>query len=242
MDIVDEVTSDLLKHGSPPAGAMENMLRFFKTQPGGYGEGDRFLGIKVPPIRIVATAYKSLSLDQIALLAQSQWHEVRLCAAIILANRVTPKRTPDAKMREVYKFYLAHTKAWNNWDIVDLSCRQVVGGYLLRFPKERTILAKLASSSNIWERRIAVVSTWQFIREGQFADTLAIATRLLDDNHDLIHKATGWMLREVGKRDENVLKKYLDTYASKMPRTALRYAIERLTSGDKARYMAIKKQ
>lgn len=201
-----------------------HLSRFFKVGPGQYGEGDLFLGVSVPDIRKVAKENMSLPLEEIDVLLSSPWHEVRLCALLISIYRMKRKKTTEAERKEIYNFYLCHTAACNNWDLVDLSCRDIIGAYLL--DKDRAPLYLLADSSVLWEQRMAIVSTWTFIRSYDFRDTLALAERLMGHKHDLIHKAVGWMLREVGKKDEQVLTDFLERHALNLPRTALRYAIE----------------
>lgn len=218
-----------------PADA-EFLQRFFKTGKGQYGEGDIFIGLRVPTTRKIAKQFKELSIAELETLLESPIHEHRLCAVIIMAEQA--KKSSPQHRKQLYDLYLRRTDRINNWDIVDVSCRDIVGGYLM--DKSRAPLQKLAVSDNLWERRIAIVSTWQFIRNHQLDDTFQIVTMLLDDGHDLIHKAVGWMLREAGKKDEAQLKSYLDTYAAIMPRTALRYALERLHPADRAYYMQLR--
>jgi 3-methyladenine DNA glycosylase AlkD len=209
------------------------LARFFKTGPGQYGEGDRFIGVKVPATRKVAGEFKDLPLPQIESLLLSNTHEARLLALIILVGRF--KTADDAARSLIYDFYLANTRHINNWDLVDLSAPQIVGGYLEA--RGRKPLDRLAKSGSLWERRIAVLATFWFIRQGDFADTLRIAERLLDDQHDLIHKAVGWMLREVGKRNEAALEAFLGSHCRTMPRTMLRYAIERFPEKKRRAYL-----
>lgn len=210
--------------GDPEQAAI--LQRFFKTGPGEYGEGDVFVGVKVPPLRTVAKAHRDLSLAEIDKLLKSGVHEHRACALMVLTNQCTKA---DLNVRkERYEFYLARTERINNWDLVDLSCREVVGGYLLAID-DWSPLQKLAASDILWDRRIAMVSTWTFIREHELQPTFTIAEQLLGDDEDLMHKAVGWMLREAGKKDEAALEQFLDRYAATMPRTALRYSIERMT-------------
>jgi len=197
-------------------------LRFFKTGPGQYGEGDRFLGLTVPEMRRVVREFRELPLAGAEALLASPWHEERLVALMILVEQY--RRTPAARAA-IYRLYLGRTDRINNWDLVDVSAAHVVGAHLAE--RSRKPLYRLARSKSLWERRIAIVATQHFIRRNEFADTLAIARLLLRDRHDLIHKATGWMLREVGKRDEAALRAFLDEHAPTMPRTMLRYAIER---------------
>lgn len=214
----------------------EFATRFFKTGKGDYGEGDIFIGLRVPVVRRVAKGYKSLSMSEIEKLLQSPIHEHRLCALIIMTELA--KKANEAQKQALYDLYLRRTDCINNWDLVDVSCRQIIGGYLL--DKPRDVLYKLAQSKDLWERRISIVSTWEFIRKSDLDDTFKIAELLLHDSHDLIHKAAGWMLREAGKKDEGMLKEFLDIHAGYMPRTMLRYAIERLDAEDKQYYMRVK--
>lgn len=235
--IVDEIKATLLREQQPRKGHAEDMARFFKAYPGGYGEGDQFLAITVPVIRRVAKTYRQVGLDAIQQLLDSPWHEVRLVAVIIMAEQF--KRADEQRRTALFDLYLSRTDAVNNWDLVDLSCRDVVGGYILLHPEKANVLTRLAKSPNIWERRIAMVSTWQFIRVGQLDTTFTVATLLLGDSHDLIHKAVGWMLREAGKRDEARLKKYLEDHIRELPRTSLRYAIERFDPQTRAYYLKL---
>jgi 3-methyladenine DNA glycosylase AlkD len=199
------------------------LARFFKTGPGQYGEGDRFIGIKVPATRKVAKEFKSLSLAEIECLLHSEIHEERLLALVILVGQF--EKGDDAIQKQIYDLYLANTAYINNWDLVDLSAPQIVGGYLQ--DRGRKPLDRLAKSKSLWERRISILATFYFIREGDFNDTLKIATMLLKDKENLIHKAVGWMLREVGKREVTVLEGFLSEHCGTMPRTMLRYAVER---------------
>jgi 3-methyladenine DNA glycosylase AlkD len=206
---------------------------FFKTGPGQYGAGDVFIGVRVPAIRKIAKEFKSLSLSEILRLLRSKIHEERLAALAILVLQ-TAKADAETRKR-VYDAYLANTKHVNNWDLVDLSAPQLVGEYLV--DKSRKPLYRLAKSSWLWDRRISVLATFAFIRRGDYDDTLKIGERLLGDKEDLIHKAVGWMLREVGKRDRTVLTTFLDAHCCVMPRTMLRYAIERLPETQRQRYL-----
>jgi 3-methyladenine DNA glycosylase AlkD len=213
-------------------------LRFFKTGPGQYGEGDRFIGVTVPELRAVAREFRDLPLAEIDALLKSPWHEARLLGLVILVHIF--ERGNANTRREVYQLYLDRTDRINNWDLVDSSAPQIVGGFLADRSDRARVLDKLARSKSLWERRIAIVATLHLIRLREFDDTLRIAERLLDDDEDLIHKATGWMLREVGKKDEPTLRRFLDRHAARMPRTALRYALERLPDSTRRRYMAMK--
>lgn len=218
----DDVRADLRALGSPEKAKASAW--FFKTGPGQYGEGDVFIGVTVPEIRKVAKRYMKLPVDQVEALLHSPEHEFRLAALVIWVQQFS--KGNEATRRVIYQFYLANTRWVNNWDLVDLSCWEIVGSYLE--PLDRSLLDQLAASDNLWERRIAIVSTAWFIRLGQPEDTLRIADILIADEHDLIHKATGWMLREVGKRcSREVLEAWLLPRYRTMPRTMLRYAIEK---------------
>ena len=205
--------------------------RFFKTGKGEYGEGDRFIGVIVPNIRKVAKAYKNCPLDVVEMLLESEWHECRLCALMILREKY--KVDPEG----IVDFYLKHTRGINNWDLVDLSAPYILGTYLLD-KADRQIIYDLAASPQMWERRIAVVSTLMLIRNNQFEDTVRLAEILLYSDHDLMQKAVGWMLREVGKRDETLLRNFLDIHCQEMPRTMLRYAIEKFPPEVRREYMS----
>lgn len=200
----------------------EVLPRFFKTGKGEYGEGDRFMGVVVPDTRKVANNHNDVSWEVLEALLESEWHECRLCALVILVNRF--KKQPD----ETLSFYLDHTKGVNNWDLVDLSAPYILGAYLVD-KSDREILYILSASKNMWEQRIAIVSTLMLIRNGQFADTMKLAEGYLNIKHELMQKATGWMLREVGKRDVGLLTEFLERYKAVMPRTMLRYAIEKFS-------------
>ncbi len=206
---------------------------FFKTGKGEYGEGDKFLGVVVPDTRKIAKQNKSIPFEEIKNLLNNEYHECRLCALLILVERF--KKAGEAEKKEIYNFYLSHTHRINNWDLVDLSSQYIVGGYLL--DKDHAILYKLADSSLLWDQRIAVLATFAFIRRNDFKDIIALAEKLLYHKHDLMHKAVGWLLRETGKRDKNVLISFLDKHYKKMPRTMLRYSIEKLTIEERAYYM-----
>lgn len=234
METANNLEKDLraIGKGRPPED-ITIIGHFFKTYKGGYGEGDQFLGVKVPPTRLVCKKYAEMPLAEIEKALDSPWHEVRLAAVIIMANQT--KKGGEALKKALYDLYLRRTDRINNWDIVDTSCPFVVGNYLL--DKPRNILYTLARSKQLWERRIAIVSTWAFIRAGQLEDTFKIAELLLADTHDLIHKAVGWMLREAGKRDRPALVAFLNTHHKQMPRTALRYAIEHFDEPTRKKYL-----
>ena len=206
---------------------VEGLSRFFKTGPGQYGEGDRFLGIKVPVTRgVVKECWKQTGFDELEECLASEYHEIRLAGLLALVEIYSHARKDMSLRSRCIDFYLSNTDRINNWDLVDLSCYNLLGDWLL--DKDRSLLYRLASDGkNIWEQRIGMVSTMAFIRQGQLDDTFAIADILLDHPHDLIHKAVGWLLREAGKRDMDALRVFLDHRAASMPRTMLRYAIEK---------------
>ena len=209
---------------------------FFKTGPGQYGEGDIFLGIRVPAVRKLAKEYKNLPLDEVLSLLKSPYHEIRLFALISFVDAFD--RGDESTQKKIYDLYLANTRYINNWDLVDLSAPNIVGMFLLT--KSRKPLYQLAKSKSLWERRIAVLATFSFIKNNQFDDSLKIAEILLKDKEDLIPKATGWMLREIGKRDIECAEEFLKTHCRTMPRTMLRYAIERFSPGQRKRFLEAK--
>ena len=210
------------------------LQRFFKTGKGEYGEGDVFLGIKVPVQRSVAKKYKGLPLNDVRELLNSKIHEHRLIALLILIQKYD--EADEDVRKEIFDIYLKNTKNINNWDLIDLSAPNIVGNYLL--DKDRRVLYKLAKSNSIWEKRISILATFEFIKNKDIKDALAIAELLLQDKHDLIHKAVGWMLRELGKRvSQEEEEKFLRKRYKQMPRTMLRYAIERFDKKKKEFYM-----
>jgi 3-methyladenine DNA glycosylase AlkD len=213
---------------------------FFKTGKGQYGEGDVFWGIKVPVQRAAIKKYYDLSLGDLQELLDNKIHEYRLSALFILVHQfeLALKIGDEKTQGRLYRFYLKNSNNINNWDLVDLSTPQIVGRYLLA--KNREILYTLVKSKNLWERRIAVLATFTFLRNKDFKDLLKIAEILLKDEHDLIHKSVGWMLREMGKRDEKVLRKFLDKHCRQMPRTMLRYSIEKFSEEERKRYLNLK--
>lgn len=210
------------------------LQRFFKTGVGEYGYGDMFIGVTVPQSRNIAQQYKNLPFPDIQTLLESKIHEERLVALLLLVHNF--QKGDKATRKEIFDFYLAHTRYINNWDFVDSSAHQIVGAYL--FDKPKAVLIKLAKSKNIWERRIAIIATYCFIKQNQFDETLKIAKMLLHDKHDLIQKAVGWMLREVGKKDQRVEESFLKKHYRTMPRTTLRYAIERFPENLRRAYLA----
>ncbi|HPQ39163.1 MAG TPA: DNA alkylation repair protein [bacterium] len=207
--------------------------RFFKTGPGQYGEGDLFLGIRVPVLRKIARTHRSASLPAVEMLLHSEYHEERLTALLILVLQYA--KGGDSERRAIFDTYLANTRYINNWDLVDLSAHKIIGPYLEN--RDRSVLQKLARSENLWERRIAILSTYHYICNGEYNDTLSISDLLLNDSHDLIHKAVGWMLREIGKRDRGVEEEFLKSRYRRMPRTMLRYAIEKFDEPQRQRYL-----
>ena len=233
--MLNQIKKDLLQLGNPEKA--KKLSGFFKTGKGQYGEGDAFLGIPVPEQRKVAKRHIDLSLDDLQELLKSKIHEYRLTALLILVSKYG--KADSSGKDEIFGFYLKNTEYVNNWDLVDLSAPKIVGTNLVN--KDRSILFKLAKSSNLWERRIAVLATFMFIRNNDFEDALRISKLLLHDEHDLIHKAVGWMLREIGKRDQEAIKHFLDEYNTQMPRTMLRYAIERFDENKRKFYLAQKK-
>jgi 3-methyladenine DNA glycosylase AlkD len=227
-----DIRKELQSMADPDKGAI--LQRFFKTGPGQYGEGDIFIGVMVPQSRQVAKKFSQLPLGEVRTLLYSGIHEERLVALLILARRYSASSSREKE--EIVKFYLDNIKQVNNWDLVDLSAPNILGAHLVDRDRRR-LLYRFAGSDNVWERRIAIVATHYFIRNGDFSDTLKIAAMLLQDRHDLIHKAAGWMLREVGKRDAAAEEAFLEEHYSAMPRTMLRYAIERLPESKRRRYM-----
>lgn len=222
---------ELAEHADAERAA--SLVKFFKAGPGEYAAGDRFLGLTVPKVREVAREYQNLPLKETLKLLRSRIHEERLLALIILIRQF--KGGDEAQRRAVTDAYLAHLRHVNHWDLVDVSCPFIVGEYLRK--RDRALLYELARSRDMWRRRVSIISTFAFIRAGDCADTLRIARMLLRDREDLIHKAVGWMLREVGKRDPAALETFLNRHAADMPRTMLRYAIERLSPAQRTHFM-----
>jgi 3-methyladenine DNA glycosylase AlkD len=229
---LEALRREIRKLGSPERA--KHSLRFFRRGPGEYGEGDKFLGVTVPEMRAIAKRYRDLDHDEILELLQSEWHEDRVVALLLLLDGY--KRGDDTRRGRIHRAYLANTRRINNWDLVDMSAGSIVGGHL--DAAEISLLVKLARSKDLWERRIAIVATFHFIKRGELAPTLRISEMLLGDRHDLIHKAVGWMLREVGKKDRKVLDAFLAKHYREMPRTMLRYAIERHPEPVRKRYLA----
>lgn len=226
-----DIQLELTEYSTPQK--KEFLPYFFKTGKGQYGEGDKFLGVVVPDTRKVAKKYKELPFSEIENLLNNEYHECRLCALLILVERF--KKASEEDRKKIFDFYLAHTNRINNWDLVDLSAKDIVGEYLI--DKNRSVLYDLVKSQLLWDQRIAIVSTYAFIRRGDLYDTFLLSEKLLDHKHDLMHKAAGWMLREMGKKDLNMLRAFLDNHHKQMPRTMLRYSIEKLDKSERAHYM-----
>lgn len=221
------------------------LMRFFKTGKGQYGEGDEFLGLKVPETRAFVKEYRDLPLHEVQTLLENKWHEVRLCGFLILVEQYNKRKTTDEEKDAILKMYLANTKRANNWDLVDLSCYKILGKWLVEseVTKEEKLLLmdKLANSDNLWEQRISIVSTMATLKAKDTSYTLRYACHLINHKHDLIHKAIGWLLREMGKQcGMDILRGFLTDYASTMPRTALRYAIEKMDKEEREKWMKIK--
>lgn len=229
--MLQKLNQTIQEHANPEKSKL--LQGFFKTGPGQYGEGDIFLGITVPVQRQIAKQFSNLQLQEIQELLNTKIHEKRLIALLILIEQF--KKADESEKEKIFNFYLDNTKNINNWDLVDLSAPNIVGDYLLNKPRD--ILYKLAQSNDLWEKRIAIISTFSFIRNNQFQDTIKISQLLLKDTHDLMHKAVGWMLREVGKRNLPLLEQFIKQHYSNLPRTTLRYAIERFEEDKRKRYL-----
>ncbi len=215
---------------------------FFQAVPGGYGEGDRFLGCVVPDQRKVVRQFRDLSPDELVKLFASPWHECRLTGMLILVDQFEQAARPknphrELECREIVEFYLANLDAVNNWDIVDTTAPKVLGAWLVENFDERSVLNRLAGSDVLWERRVAVLATFSLIKNDEFEEIIELAERLMSDGHDLMNKAIGWMLREMGKRDQSRLEKFLKKHAKVMPRTMLRHSIEKLSREDRTKWM-----
>ncbi len=229
--MLEKLKKELQKNSSKEKA--EIYSKFFKTQKGEYGEGDIFIGLTVPKQREIAKKYSNLSLSKIQQLLKSKIHEYRLTALLIICEKY--KKAKEEEKANIFNFYLKNTKKINNWDLVDISAPNIVGNFLL--DKKKSVLYNLANSSNLWEKRIAIVSTLYFIQKKEFEDALAISEILLKDKHSLIHKAVGWMLREIGKRNEPILEDFLKFHYKIIPRTTLRYAIERFEESKRKEYL-----
>jgi 3-methyladenine DNA glycosylase AlkD len=233
--MLSKIKQDLKNLANPKQAKL--LQGFFKTGKGQYGEGDIFLGIKVPEQRKVAKKYSELTLTSLTKLLKSKIHEERLVALLILTAKYqkAAKDNNEKEQTKLVNCYLSNTKYINNWDLVDLTAHKILGHYLLK--RNRKVLYELAKSSSLWEKRISVIATFEFIRNKQYDDNIKIAEILLNDTHDLIHKAVGWMLREIGKKDQAVEERFLKKHYKTMPRTMLRYAIERFSDKKRKFYM-----
>ncbi len=226
-----ELVSRLRAMGDPEIAA--HSQRFFKTGAGEYGAGDRFLGIRVPQLRQAAKRYPNVALSEVLKLLRSPLHEVRLFALLLLVQQF--ERGDDATREAIYRHYLEHTRYINNWDLVDSSAPKILGAFLQH--RSRSVLSRLVGSDSLWERRIGIMACFHFIRRNDFTDALKLCQRLIDDEHDLIHKASGWMLREIGNRDGETARRFLQRHYRNMPRTMLRYAIEKYPREERQRYL-----
>lgn len=229
--MLDQMKREMAQLSDPDRA--KKLSRFFKTGKNQYGEGDIFLGIPVPEQRKVAKKYVDLSLDNLQELLNTKIHEYRFTALVILISKY--RKAEEMGKKEIFDFYLKNTENVNNWDLVDLSAPRIIGDYLLN--KERSILYKLAKSNNLWKKRISILSTFAFIDNNDFEDALRISKLLLNDEHDLIHKAVGWALREIGKKNQNVEEQFLSKHYLHMPRTMLRYAIEKFDERKRKTYL-----
>ena len=229
--ICNEISANLRELADP--GIASHSQRFFKTGSGEYGEGDKFLGIRVPVIRKLVKNHASATVDDAKTLLKSEFHEERLFALLLLVALY--EKGDQYKRKAVFECYLAHTQYVNNWDLVDSSAPYIIGAYLIN--RNKSVLYKLSVSESLWERRIAIMSTFHFIKKGEFEDALRISERFLNDKEDLIHKAVGWMLREIGKRDLSVEKAFLDRFSPIMPRTMIHCAIEKFPEPERKKYL-----
>lgn len=229
--IADNLICELMEKSNKTQA--EIYQRFFKTGPGEYGEGDIFIGLKVPDVRKLAKKYVDIPLKEIKIILDSKLHEVRLSGAILLTYKY--EKEDEKGKDQIYNFYIKNAKKLNNWDLVDVSCHRIVGDYLLNKPRD--ILYRLIKDKDKWLRRIAIVSTYTLIKNDELKDTFKLSEILIKDDFDLSHKATGWMLREAGKKDIKKLKQFLDKNILWMPRTTLRYAIERFPEKERQKYL-----
>jgi 3-methyladenine DNA glycosylase AlkD len=229
--MIDEIIKELKKRASGEKA--KNLIRFFKTGKGDYGEGDKFIGLTNPQVREVVKRYVNISVNELDPLIKSEIHEFRLTALLILVSQY--KKGDKSKKKKIFDFYLENIKSVNNWDLVDLTAPHIIGAYL--FDKNRDLLYDFAKTDNLWLKRIAIISTFYFIRKNEFRDTLSISEILLNDKRDLINKAVGWMLREIGKRDLKTEENFLIKRYKYMPRTMLRYAIEKFPEDKRQKYL-----
>ncbi len=237
---MDNVTSKELieyikRHSNKEKATSEH--RYFKTNPGEYGAHDKFLGVPMPTQRQIVKRYYKVPLEIVPDLLKSPFHEVRMIGLLILVEKFKKTKKDPAAQKQIYEMFVKNLNAANNWDLVDVTVPHVIGEFMVIQPKERKLLYKLAKSKGLWEKRSAMLACYAFIKRNDFDDTLKIAEILVSDKHDLIHKAVGWMLREIGKRDENKEKEFLMKHYKTMPRTMLRYAIEKMSKKDKDFFM-----
>ncbi len=241
MNKIDKIKKELRKYSSEERKKTNEW--FFKTGKGEYGEHDKFIGVRVPDLRKIAKKYSLessvLNFSEILEILQSEIHEERLLALIILSNQSKKAWKKDDKktLQKITKFYLKHKKYVNNWDLVDISTHYILGYYILKFPEEQNILEKMARSENLWDRRIAMIANWTMIREGKYDEVFKLSKILLDDKEDLMHKAVGWMLRETWKKEPNKVEDFLIKNYNKIPRTALRYAIEKMEEKKRKKFL-----
>jgi 3-methyladenine DNA glycosylase AlkD len=233
--VAQDVAKSLRKLARPERAKVSS--RFFKTGKGEYGEGDVFIGVSVPDSRRIVRQFTSLPLKEVEKLLKSKIHEERLVGVLIMVSKYRAKKADQSERRQVFRCYIKNLRCINNWDLVDTSAEHIVGAHLKS--ADRGLLRKLARSKNLWYRRVAIMSTFHFIRHGDFTETLKLAESLLRDEHDLIHKAVGWMLREVGKRDQDREADFLDRWATEMSRTMLRYAIEKFPPEQRRHYLSM---
>ncbi|EOD01160.1 DNA alkylation repair protein [Caldisalinibacter kiritimatiensis] len=232
MDKIKEIKEELNKYIDKEKA--EFLPKFFKSYPGGYGEGDLFIGVSVPNQRKVAKKFKDLSLEEIQNLLNEDIHEYRLTGLIILVDKYEKAKSDEDK-QQIVDFYIKNIDRVNNWDLVDSTAYKILGPYLIY--KDKSLLYEFANSGHLWKQRVAIIGTKYFISKGMYEDTLRISEILLKHQHDLIHKAVGWMLREVGNKDKEVEKEFLNKYYMKMPRTMLRYAIEKFEKEERQKYL-----
>lgn len=234
---MNKVEQELKKRGNREKKKI--LQRFFKTGKGEYGEGDIFLGVSVPETRTIAKHHEGLILKDVQELLRNKYHEVRLCALLILVIKYerAKKNNEESEQKKIVDFYLKNLERANNWDLVDLSCYKILGDYLINKKQERKILYELIKSKNMWKRRVGIVSTMALIKNNDLDDVYSLSEQLLSDREDLMHKAVGWMMREAGKKDEERLKEFLDKHIKKMPRTTLRYAIEKFQERERLKYL-----
>ena len=241
--LVEKITANKLIKELKKLGNKEKAIgvaRFFKSGIGQYGEGDKFLGITVPDVSKIAKINKNIGISEIKQLISSKWHEVRLLALKILVYKFEDKKISLSEKSKIYNFYLKNTKFINNWDLVDVSAPHIIGRYLIQNNISTDLLIKLTKSNSLWEKRISIISTYAFIKSGNLDITYTISDLLLQDKHDLLHKAVGWMLREAGKVDVDRLKTYIRSKIKIMPRTTLRYAIEKFDRSERQKFLSIK--